>query len=365
MNRRQVLRVAVGFAGIALFAQSLHIVGLERIRDGVGRVGWGFAAILMLSGARELARTLAWTRTVEGPAPLRFAQAFRARLVGEALNTLLPMGMMVGEPIKASHVGTDIPFATAFTALAVEFAFYCGSLALLFGAGLLAFIGLNKVPIDDTPVMSFGLISGGLIAVILLTAVGWTRGIGKEHAEVVEGGGSQGAITQALSGLRRLRVLVFGFVSRHPEQVRAIVACEIAYQLLAVAEVYVALVLISPLRPTVASAVVLETVSRAITMLFKIVPMRIGVDEIGSSLFAARLDLTGATGLTLALVRKLRLLFWSAVGLAILLPRSSLVTPAVRALVSRLFMGAQPTPGSFAARRPARFGNPLSIQRIE
>src|SRR5439155_24097706 len=220
-------------------------------RGRVARVWWCFAAILLLSGAREVARTLGWTRTVEGPAPLRFAQSFRARLVGEALNTLLPMGMMVGEPIKASHVGSDIPFATAFSALAVEFAFYCGSLAVLFGAGLLAFIALNKVPIDDTPVMSFGLISGGVIAVILLTAVGWTRGIGRRHAEVVEDGGSRGAITQALSGLRRLRVLVFGFVSRHPEHVRAIVACEIGYQLLAVAEVYVALVRISPLRPTV------------------------------------------------------------------------------------------------------------------
>ena len=118
------------------------------------------------------------------------------------------------------------------------------------------------------------------------------------------------------------------FATDHPEHVRAIVAFELAYQVLAVAEVYLTLLLISPLRPTLATSLVLETVSRAITMLFKMLPMRVGVDEAGSSLFAGHLDLGATTGLTLALVRKLRLLFWSAVGLAFLVPRRSDVSTA-------------------------------------
>jgi hypothetical protein len=335
LSRRQIFRAAAAVAGVALFAQSLHLVGLERILEGFSRVGWGFTAILLLSGAREAARTLAWMRTVEGPAPLRFPQALRARLVGEALNTLLPMGMVVGEPIKASHAGTDIPFATAFSALAVEFAFYCGSLVLLLGAGLAAFIVLDKVPLDPHA-MSFGLISGGVIAVIVVPCIRWTRRRGTTQVEVVEDRGGRRPrgpfpppARRAVAGVRHLREVVFGFASRHPEHVRAIIACEIAYQIFAVAEVYLTLFLISPLRPTLASAVVLETVSRAITMLFKMLPMRVGVDEVGSSLFAGRLDLGAATGLTLALIRKLRLLFWSAVGLALLVRRSSVVTPAV------------------------------------
>jgi hypothetical protein len=111
---------------------------------------------------------------------------------------------------------------------------------------------------------------------------------------------------------------VFGFAFRHPERVRAIVVLEIAYQVFAVAEVYCTLLLVSPSDATLASAIVLEAVSRAITMVFKILPMRVGIDEAGSSLFAGQLDLGTATGLTLALVRKLRLLFWSAIGLALL-----------------------------------------------
>jgi len=51
------------------------------------------------------------------------------------------------------------------------------------------------------------------------------------------------------------------------------------------------------------------------------IPMRVGVDEASSSFVAGHVSLDPATGLTLALVRKLRMLFWSAVGLALLVRR--------------------------------------------
>src|SRR5262249_61354778 len=89
-----------------------------------------------------------------------------------------------------------------------------------------------------------------------------------------------------------------GSPRRHPEHVRPIVACEIASHVLAVAEVYATLLLISPVAPTFASAVVLETVNRAITIVFKMLPMRVGVDEVSSAMFASRVDLDAATGLT-------------------------------------------------------------------
>jgi hypothetical protein len=127
--------------------------------------------------------------------------------------------------------------------------------------------------------------------------------------------------------LRQAGDVVLGFASRHPEQVAAIVTFEVAYQVLSIAEVYCTLRLVSPVQPSLASAVVLETVSRAITMLFKLLPMRVGVDEVGSSLAAGQVQLSAATGLTLALVRKLRLLFWSAIGLALSVRRLPWATP--------------------------------------
>ena len=331
MTRGRTLQAVVAIVGLGLFVQSLRMLGVARLLEGVGRVGWGFAAIVLLSGAREVSRTLAWMRTIEGPERLRFAHAFRARLAGEALSALLPMGILVGEPTKAAHVGSLLPFARAFSALAVEFAFYCASLALLLGAGMIALVMADQIPLSVHALS----VSAASIVLVAALIVLYVKRVGRS-ASRAETAGDQGTpavnvLERAAVSLRRLSTLVVGFASRHPEHLWPIAAFEVTFQVLAVAEVYVTLWLISPQKPTVASAVVLETVSRAITMAFKVLPMRVGVDEAGASLFAGRLDLGAPTGVTLALVRKLRLLVWSAVGVVCLMQR----TPGIPAAAAR------------------------------
>jgi len=49
------------------------------------------------------------------------------------------------------------------------------------------------------------------------------------------------------------------------------------------------------------------------------VPFRIGVDEAASGAIAPIIAMTAAAGVTLAVVRKARTLFWSAVGLLLVL----------------------------------------------
>ena len=66
--------------------------------------------------------------------------------------------------------------------------------------------------------------------------------------------------------------------------------------------------------PTLLIAFILETANRLTNVVFKFVPMRLGVDEAGSALLTTVLGYTSATGATLALVRKVRMLFWTAVG---------------------------------------------------
>lgn len=306
--------------GVGLFVRSVQTVGADGIRDGLTRVGWGFVVILLLSGAREVARTLAWMRSVEGPARLGFTQAFRARLGGEALSTLLPMGMLVGEPAKAAQVGPRIPFAKAFAGLAVEFAFYTASLVPVMVAGGLTFVAMAHLPIATR---------SAVVTALTVTAAGVAVVRYKRHAARqlwaspgISTAGRTSVFARGIASVRQVGDLVFGFRTRQPRDVAPIVAYEMAFHLLSIAEVYVTLWLVSPAAPTLASAVVLETVGRVITIAFQALPMRVGVDEAAAALFAGRLNLGSATGVTLALVRKLRLLVLSAIGLAMLMYRA-------------------------------------------
>ena len=91
------------------------------------------------------------------------------------------------------------------------------------------------------------------------------------------------------------------------------VALEGAYHAAGVAEVFVTLAWIAT-PPTLLIAFILETANRLTNVVFKFVPMRLGVDEAGSALLTTVLGYTSATGATLALVRKVRMLVWTAVG---------------------------------------------------
>ncbi len=94
------------------------------------------------------------------------------------------------------------------------------------------------------------------------------------------------------------------------------------------AEVYVVLSFISDGAQTgvgpgalLLTAFVLESVNRIINVVFKIVPLRMGVDEAGSGLITDALRLGKASGVTLAIIRKARIIFWTAVGVALLVRR--------------------------------------------
>ena len=277
---KRVFVAASTVAGAAALGYSTYVVGASQIRDALGRIGWGFAAILLLSGVRETVRAYAWTRTLDVPARLSLADALRARLAGEALNTLLPMGFVVGEPAKAHHVADHLPFDIAFSALMIELAFYSASLGLVFGAAALTIL----------PPMA-------VLGIIVLGA----------------------AIVPVLKRARRIFEPLVDFVRDRPRRAFAIIALEAGYHALGIVEAYLILHFISPTGAAWTAALLLETVNRGVTIVFKMLPMRIGVDEASAAVMANRLALGSTTGVMLALVRKLRLLFWAALGLGFML----------------------------------------------
>jgi hypothetical protein len=62
-------------------------------------------------------------------------------------------------------------------------------------------------------------------------------------------------------------------------------------------------------------------VNRTIMVVFKFVPLRLGVDEIGTELLTRTLGLPVGMGVTMAVLRKARMIVWSAIGIAFLVRR--------------------------------------------
>jgi hypothetical protein len=91
------------------------------------------------------------------------------------------------------------------------------------------------------------------------------------------------------------------------------------FHAVAVAEAYVTLRwLLGTAAATITAAVLFELVNRVVTVLFKFVPFRVGVDEAASGGVAPLLALNPAVGVSVAVIRKVRSLFWAGCGLAII-----------------------------------------------
>ena len=95
-------------------------------------------------------------------------------------------------------------------------------------------------------------------------------------------------------------------------------ALDCCFHLAGVLEVFITLSFISPVAPTLTQAFILESVNRIINVAFKFIPLRAGVDEGGTGQVSKVLGFARGIGETLAIVRKGRDIFWSAIGLLLI-----------------------------------------------
>ena len=121
--------------------------------------------------------------------------------------------------------------------------------------------------------------------------------------------------------VRRFEDLIYGFYRHYPKRFLPICLFEAAYFILGIAEVWYILSRLSDAYPSLLSAFLLESVSRLITIIFKLIPFVIGVDEAGSQFIGQTVALAAGVGVTLAIIRKGRIMFWTAIGLTLIIKR--------------------------------------------
>ena len=331
-KRATAVTLVVAVGCVALFAYTLRSVGLAEIGDRVRRVGVpGFLGILALSGFRVAVRSLAWMRCVEGEARLGFVDAFNASVMGDALGNLTPLANVLSEPSKAVFVRHRVPLPAALPAIIVENIIYTVSVALMIGLGAVVFLVAFSLP-EFLWVASVG----ALVGVAVVVGVGYL--VLRAHVRPFTGlidwlearGLRWGWLSARMDRVQRFEERVTSFTARNGRHLAPLAMCEAAFHLAGVAEVYLTLVLVDPVGLTAAAALVVESTGRVINVLFKFVPMRFGVDEAGNVLLARPLGLVPASLVTLALVRKARILVWTAVGVALLFRRGLTVRRALR-----------------------------------
>jgi len=323
--RVSVSGLLTAIAGLALLAYVVAQVGVAEIAADVRQVGWGLLLIIAIGGLRFLLRAQAWRLCLEPPARLSVRDAFAAVICGDTIGNVTPLGPLVGEPAKAALVRKRIPLAPAVTALAIENVLYTLSAAAMIAAGMIVLLARFELP---EPIRGIGLISiaGTVVLFTAALAVLW-----RQPALVSRALGFAPRLGRHADRVRALESEIYTFAARHRGVLPALAAAEVGFHALGVAEAYLTLWLISGAAPALVTAFVIETTNRLITVIFKFVPLRLGVDEAATAFLTEQVLGMGARpGLSTAIVRKVRVLFWAVAG-GLVLVREGLTPGTLRA----------------------------------
>src|SRR5215218_846326 len=314
------LGIIFGVLGLLLFFYFVSRAGVGEIISNIQRLGAGFILILAVSSVRYVVRAVAWTRCVEPPHRLPFRDAFAARLMGDALGNIIPfVSAAMSEPSKAVFVKDRVPLMVGLSALAIENIFYALTVALFIFSGTATLLLTFSLP-RPLRYASIGALATTLVIIPLAYLVI------RRQARFLSGAlgflSKRGVMLKLVGKLRpraqSLEDRVYGFYSTSQRSFLSIFMLDMCFHVAGVAEVFITLSFISPVAPTLAQAFILESVNRIINVAFKFIPLRAGVDEGGTGQVSRVLGFARGIGETLAIVRKGRDIFWSAIGLLLI-----------------------------------------------
>jgi hypothetical protein len=314
------LGIIFGLLGLLLFAYFVSRAGAGEIVSNIQRLGAGFLLILAVSSTRYIVRALAWIRCIEPPHRLPFRDAFAARLMGDALGNIVPfLSVAISEPSKAVFVKDRVPLLVGLSALAIENIFYALSVALFIFSGTATLLLTFALP-RGLRYASIGALITTLVIIPLVYLVirRQTPFLSVALRFLSTRGVMTKLIGKVLPRAQSLEDRVYGFYATSQRSFLSIFLLDMCFHLAGVVEVFITLSFISPIPPTLTQAFILESVNRIINVAFKFIPLRAGVDEGGTGQVSKVLGFARGIGETLAIVRKGRDIFWSAVGLLLI-----------------------------------------------
>jgi putative ABC transport system permease protein len=305
--------------GVTLLVVVIRHVGVGEIFVALGQIGFGFFTLLAIIGLRHAIRTVSMRAAV--PRQHRrfsFWHAFTTRLSGETISFLTFTGPVLGEATKAALLRKRVPLSSSVHALVVDNLLYNLSVALFISCGACVMLATYDLP----RAVRFPLVFIAAGMMLSLVAVIWL--IISRHmpaTSVVDWLIRKGLKRNWLAA-KRAHVLeaeedVYNFYHERPRTFFLMVACDMLSHVTSVVEVWVTLRMLG-YGPSLSVALIIESLTKVINLVFGFVPATIGVYEGGTGFVLNRLGYTTATGVSLGIVRKAGMMVWAGIGLAML-----------------------------------------------
>lgn len=313
---RRNLRLLLSGAGLLLLVFLVMKIGAASVLEQIGRFGPWFLATVGLAFLWLFLQACAWSIIQAShfrPVPLM--RLFQTKIISDSLNTLLPSANIGGDAARAFLIRAHAPLKEAIPGVLVDKTIEAFAAALYLATGFLLGLTVVRLPAWMEVVAAIclaGTVAGiALFIVLQLKGALWTI---DRLARVIP------RVRKFAAGrehhIRDLDENICTIYKHLDARTAAATALHFAARVLGAVEVYVIMrVLGAPLTPiqalfTSASVTIINTA-------FFIVPGQVGVQESAHMLVLQLLGFPAALGLSLGVIRRLRKLATSAVGLVL------------------------------------------------
>lgn len=312
---RLALRFFAPLLGLGVMGYLVSRTGPEVVWKQVQTVGWGLALIIILGGFSQLIKTWAWRKTFRCDiSGLSWPRSIGVQLISDAAGQLGVAGKLLGEGLRVSLSSPTVPLASGISACAID-----GGLHTLTAAGV-AVSGLAATlviaPLTGVWQVYGSLLSAVLLALVILSSVAVARRwrlMGNTARAIERLPWLHNWINGKLSTIDSAENNLLTFHREAPAAFWASLSLNLLWHAMAVLEVYLILRFMGA-RIAVVGALVLEGLTKVINLVGALNPGNLGTYEGGNMLIAKMLSVTGTAGLTLALCRRARSVFWAGVG---------------------------------------------------
>jgi uncharacterized protein (TIRG00374 family) len=309
---RSLLRLLFLAAGLASVGYLVAAAGVEALLGPVRTLSWRVAVFVVFPYAVvALLHTLAWGLAF-ARRPVSLARLFSVRLAGEALN--LAAASVGGEPVKALLLRSSVPLVEASAAQVVDkTGITVGQVAFL-ALGLATALAWLELPLRFLQAM------GALLAIQIVVVIAFVlvqnAGVFGRALRILEWFGVRDAGGHAQGLVRLDRALATSYRDR-PGRAIGCVLVHLAGWITNSLEVYLVLWWLG-VGGSFVDALVIDAFGTGVKFMAFAIPGALGALEGGYMVAFGALGFGSGLGLSFTLIRRLRMVGWSALGVLLL-----------------------------------------------
>lgn len=320
MRTGGIARAVLTALGVLLLAYVVYSTGPGRLWEQISSLGPWLPVILVISSTWFVLNTLGWRAAFEpvpGREPVPLLSLLRVHLVSEAISNVTPLLSLGGEPLKVVLLRRWRSAEELTASVINDNVVHLTSAAAFMLLGVV--LGQDSLAVDRATLRLLWLFVAaiGLGTLLLLTGARFAL-VSKLTAL---GAALRPSSTRMASLVQRaamVDVLVARFVTKRAPSFALSFAFHVGGRLMGAVEAWVILRAAGVSASFGAAVFVIAVVHVMVNLVFSFVSGQWGVQETAASLLFGAMGLDPSLGVAVMLTRRIRGLFWIAVGLVLL-----------------------------------------------